>query len=367
MAYGFNLGQIDGLNPSIKTVTLTIANATVSNTYTVIWDDNAGSWTDDIDNGSMWLYYIDDDVFGLEIANFTESDVGDTYNVTISTSAVEENFKSAVETILVDNGLIGEPETLFDGTITITAEDTQGVEIPFDKDVSAYPFDKWTVTVNGLEMLYQAGGNVFILEDGNIGYAVFDNDGVYMINVVNIQDASHLPVPGDYQVKIVAQARGGGGGSSGLPDVSASDNGSVMGVVNGEWGVDDRLKDYPPISNNNGAVLGFGLDRDGNRVAQSIVPAPMSYSTYSNNAFYLPFKDNNANQPRYIAVKLDARPVSQNFVTTPVLVDKYGSGTIESFVFSAALLPMTDTKTYTLKATVDNGSITFSWVADTDT
>lgn len=364
--YGFKLGQIEGLDPSVQTVTATIANATKSNTYTLTYINDFGSWTDDIDHGSMRLYYIDDDVFGLEIANFTESDVGDTYNVTLSTSAVEENFKSAVETVLADNGLIGESETLFDGTITVTAEDPRGVEIPFDMDVSSYPFEKWTVTINGLEIPYQADFDAFRVVDDNIEYGVFDNDGVYKLQIVNLQDESYPPVPGDYQVKIVGVSESGGG-SSGLPDVSASDNGSVLSVVNGEWGVDERLKDYPSISNNNGAVLGFGLDRVGDRIAQAIVPTPMRYSTYSDNAFYLPFKDTNASEPRYITVKLDARPVSQNFVTTPVLVDKYGSGTIESFVFSAALLPMTDTKTYTLKATVDNGSITFSWVADTAT
>lgn len=359
MAYGFNLGQIEGLDSSVQTVTLTIANATESNTYTLTYfsegDDEI--WTDDIDNGSVWLYYIDDDVFGLEIANFTESDVGDTYNVTLSTSAVEENFKSAVETVLVDNGLIGEPETLFDGTITIT---DGMVEIPFDMDVSAYPFEKWTVTINGLEIPYQAGHEVFQAVDDNIGYLVLNNDGVYMLQVVDLQDESYPPVPGDYQVKITGVSGSGGGGSSSLPDVSTSDNGSVLGVVNGEWGVDDRLKDYPSISNTNGAVLGFGFDRDGNRIAQSIVPAPMSQTSYSTNAFYLPFKSDNVTQPVYTAVKLDARPASQNYVTTPVLVD---DGV--NFRFESMLLNLAATGTYTLKATINNGLISFQWVKDT--
>lgn len=206
MAYGFNLGQIEGLDSSVKTVTLTIANATESNTYTLTYNNDNENWTDDIDNGSMLLYYIDDDVFGLEIADFTESDVGDTYNITISVNDVEENFKSAVETVLADNGLISAPETLFDGTITITAEDTRGVEIPFDMDVSSYPFEKWTVMVNGLEIPYQAGREVFEAVDDNICYLALKNDGVYMLQVIDIQGAGYPPAPGDYKLKIVGKA-----------------------------------------------------------------------------------------------------------------------------------------------------------------
>lgn len=206
MAYGFNLGQIEGLDTSVQTVTLTIANATESNTYTLTYNVADDYWGFSSDRREIELYL--ENQYILFVSDLEETDVGDTYNVTLSTSAVEENFKSAVETVLVDNGLINAPETLFDGTITIKAEDTQGVEIPFDKDVSSYPPKKWTVTVNGLEMQYDANRNTFMLAHDNIGYTVFDKDGVYMLQAVSIPDTGHPPVPGDYQVKITGASDG---------------------------------------------------------------------------------------------------------------------------------------------------------------
>lgn len=204
--YGFNLGQIEGLDSSVQTVTLTIANATESNTYTLTYDALDDYWGFSSDRREIALHL--ENQYMLFVSDLKETDVGDTYNVTLSTSAVEENFKSAVETVLVDNGLISEPETLFDGTITITAEDAQGVEIPFDKDVSSYPLEKWTVTVNGLEIPYQAVNNAFMLESNNIGYSVGDITGVYTLQVVNIQGENYPPVPGDYQVKITGVSDG---------------------------------------------------------------------------------------------------------------------------------------------------------------
>lgn len=224
--YGFNLGQIEGLDSSVKTVTLTIANATESNTYTLTYISGDGDegWTD---NGSFvgWaiaLHEIDDDIFVLDIANFTESDVGDTYNVTLSTSVVEENLKSAVETVLVDNGLIGEPETLFDGTITITAEDTRGVEIPFDMDVSNYPFEKWTVTVNDEPLIYSNG--FFARETETYVYVVGDRDGVYMFLARNDDGI----IPGDYQVKITGIA-----GKGGIPEPGTT--GTILYSRHQKW------------------------------------------------------------------------------------------------------------------------------------
>lgn len=198
MSYGFNLGQIEGLDSSVQTVTLTIANATESNTYTLTYNVADDYWGFSSDSREIELYL--ENQYILFVSDLEETDVGDTYNVTIFTESVDENFKSAVETVLVDNGLMGEPETLFDGTITITAEDTQGVEIPFNMNISSYPFEKWTVTVNGLNLSYDSRG--FSIVDDNIGYLVLDNDGAYMLQVASIPDTGHPPVPGDYQVKI---------------------------------------------------------------------------------------------------------------------------------------------------------------------
>ena len=208
--YGFNLGQIEGLDSSVKTVTLTIANATESSTYTLTYTTEGANelWTDDInfEHDTIRLYHYANEVFELRTNFLTDSDVGDTYNVTLSTSAVEENFKSAVETVLVDNGLIGESETLFDGTITIT---DGPAEIPFDMDVSSYPIEKWTVTVNDEPLEYN--GEVFINETETHVYVVGKNDGVYMFLARNDDDI----IPGDYQVKITGIA-GEGSGESGV-------------------------------------------------------------------------------------------------------------------------------------------------------
>ncbi len=208
MAYGFNLGQIEGLDSSVQTVTLTIANATESNTYTLNKaNEDPLVWSDGPDFDSTTVYImLTDGAAELYVVAFTESDVGDTYNVTISTSAVEENFKSAVETVLVDNGLISEPETLFDETITIT---DSPVEIPFDMDVSSYPIEKWTVTVNDKPLEYN--GNYFEIEIATYRYIVGNHNGVYMFSAYDDDGV----IPGDYQVKITGIA-GEGGGESGV-------------------------------------------------------------------------------------------------------------------------------------------------------
>lgn len=365
MAYGFNLGQIEGLDSSVQTVTLTIANQSESNTYTLNKaNEDPLVWSDNPDPESAAVYImLTDGVAGLYVVAFTESDVGDAYNVTLSTSAVEENFKSAVETVLADNGLISEPETIFDETLTLTDEELF-YELPSDFPDGWY--ENAVCTVNGVEIPKDPDeDNAFKLE----------TDLIY-VHVVYIPPDDEYPatldfsycdvpndyaiIPGDYQVKIVAQVGSGGGDSSGLPDVSASDNGSVLGVINGEWSVDDRLKDYPSISDNNGDVLGFGLDRDGNRVAQSIVPAPLKRNSYSNNTFYLPFKDSNLTQPQYFEVNLENRPNNQNLANTAILVDN-----AQYFNFNTALLNLAVPGTYTLKANVDNGLVSFEWVKDT--
>lgn len=206
--YGFNLGQIEGLDSSVKTVTLTIANATESNTYTLnkvreeplMWSDGA-----DFQSTTVCIR-LTDGVADLRVVAFDEPDVGDTYNVTISASAVEENFKSAVETVLVDNGLISAPETLFDGTITITGGP---VEIPFVMDVSSYPFEKWMVTVNDESLEYN--GEVFYKQTETHTYIVGNNNGVYKF----LARGADGVIPGDYQVKITGIA-GEGGDESGV-------------------------------------------------------------------------------------------------------------------------------------------------------
>ena len=110
LRYGFNLGQIEGLDSSVKTVTLTVTDATESHVYTLQhttdrYDNNL--WTDDIDTGLIHLFHINGgDTFGLDMANFTESDIGDTYNIKLSIENIDPNFKAAVEEVIgVSGGL----------------------------------------------------------------------------------------------------------------------------------------------------------------------------------------------------------------------------------------------------------------------
>lgn len=108
MAYGFNLGQIEGLDSSVKTVTLTVANATESNTYTLTYDNTGigDMWTDP--DGSAGLYVQIEGVTNLDChiidGNLTSSDIGDVYNITLSIEGVEPNFKSAVEEVIEESG-----------------------------------------------------------------------------------------------------------------------------------------------------------------------------------------------------------------------------------------------------------------------
>lgn len=329
--YGFNLGQIEGLDSSVKTVTLTIANATKTNTYTLKYSSENGDygWTDSgsVVDYTIALYKNDDDVFDLYKTNFSGSDLGDIYNVTISTSAVEENFKSAVETVLVDNGLIGEPETLFDGTITITAEDVQGVEIPFDMDVSSYPFEKWTVTINGLEIPYQEDANGFVLEVDNIGYGVFDNNGVRMLSVVNIQDESYPPVPGDYQVKIVGISESGSSGTN-LPPIDTSTNYGDYNISVNRFGeISYKAVQLPRITPSSGnkmyipACVGGIVDylNDINGIDLSIMYSPCAYMlTYSASA-----------SPNWQLHSINVPTTAGNYVLKATV----GSGGVVSFSF----------------------------------
>lgn len=91
MAYGFNLGQIEGLDSSVKTVTLTIANATESNTYTLTYVNSEG-WAD-LDN----TLTVVDGNFHLQVIGITDSNLGEVYDITLTTESVEPNFKAAVK------------------------------------------------------------------------------------------------------------------------------------------------------------------------------------------------------------------------------------------------------------------------------
>ena len=368
--YGFNLGQIEGLDSSVQTVTLTIANATESNTYTLV-STSGNTWVSNPEvepvESEIILSTLNGDgvTFIITLKSFTESDVGDAYNVTLSTSAVEENFKSAVETVLADNGLISEPETIFDETLTLIDEELY-YELPSDFPDGWY--ENAVCTVNGVEIPKDPESEYgFMLLTNAISVTVsyIPSDGgrsaALSFSYCDVPN-DYAIIPGDYQVKITGVSASGGG-SSGLPNVSASDNGSVLGVVNGEWNVDERLKDYPSISNNAGVVLGFGVNKDGDRIAQQIVPIPMNRTSYSSNTFYLPFKGDGGTFPSYVNVELVGAPTG---VSNPAYMLQKQSATSWKFAYAAMIpVPVGDNGTYTLKATGSGGNITYTWVLDT--
>ena len=376
MAYGFNLGQIEGLDSSVKTVTLTIANATESNTYTLTYNVADDYWGFSSDTRNIELYL--ENQYILFDSDLEETDVGDTYNVTLSVNDVEENFKSAVETVLVDNGLISEPDILFDGTITITEEDTQGVEIPFDMDVSSYPFEKWTVTVNGLEIPYQADEQMFILADDNIGYSVYDNDGVYMFQVINIQDDSYPPVPGDYQVLITVTTSSGGA----LPSVTIDDTGSVLGVKdNGVWGVDDRFKYLPspgspgsPDASISGSCL--ASSRGEKFIWKQINPIPLTTNVKTEAEIYLPIHYRGVATTEYVQVRPHGAAQYNNGGSLFLLLNDLEAGEDVNPAFVEITPPnlsLGGSGSYSLRATITRGTdndsnkytYNFQWVPET--
>ena len=372
--YGFNLGQIEGLDSSVKTVTLTIADQSTTNTYTLAYNETNTDWEAE---GAKLYDLGSSQGYALEIAAFDSTDVGDTYNVTLSVDGVEENFKSAVETVLVDNGLISGSETitLFDGTITITAEDIDGVEIPFDMDVSSYPFKNWTVTINGLEIPYQADENYFGLEDGNIGYNVYDDAGVYPFVTTNIQDESYSPVPGDYQVLITFTISSSGG----LPSVTTDDTGSLLGVKDdGMWGIDDRFKYLPspgspdsPDASLSGSCL--ASSRGETFIWKQINPIPLGTNVLSETEIYLPIHYNGVATTEYVRVRPhNSAEYSHRGSLFLLLNDPENSESVgPAFVeIAPPNLSSGGSGSYSLHATITRGAdgkytYRFQWISDT--
>lgn len=65
------------------------------------------------------------------------------------------------------------------------------------------------------------------------------------------------PVTSDEKAVKYAVDNAGGGGGSDLPDVTAADNGKLLGVDGGEWGKVDPPSELPAVTaSDNGKVLG---------------------------------------------------------------------------------------------------------------
>ena len=146
--YGFNLGQIEGLDSSVKTVTLTIANATESNTYT------------------LDRYEVGDNV----------SYEGGSYSLE-RVPQVEEVFNSNV----TDSGEVG------------------GVNINFPSTIDDSDYKQWKVYVNGLQLNPDPVNQEFSRSDPDRRYLIIKrNDAWYL----QVGTAEGVPVPGTYNVAI---------------------------------------------------------------------------------------------------------------------------------------------------------------------
>lgn len=114
MAYGFKLGQIEGLDSSVKKVNLTITGTTTAS-YVLNYGNEGGDegWTDNVENPNFTLHYhLELDEYVLIAFNTDETDVGDEYTINLSLpEAPTQAFKEAVELVL--------PSPIFDITQTL--------------------------------------------------------------------------------------------------------------------------------------------------------------------------------------------------------------------------------------------------------
>lgn len=109
MAYGFKLGQIEGLDSSVEKVNLTITSTTTAS-YVLNYGNEGGDegWTDNIENPNFTLsYHLELDEYVLIAFNMDEPDVGDEYAINLSlpeepTQAFTEAVGMATEAIYIN-------------------------------------------------------------------------------------------------------------------------------------------------------------------------------------------------------------------------------------------------------------------------
>ena len=117
----FQLEGIEGLDSSVKTITVVRSNATESNTYTLNYNELDAVWASEdalLQSGSEY--------YSLTFSDLTDADYGKVYNITISAEGVEPNFKTAVEEVAnavyetstdVENAIMSALPSLFAGAI----------------------------------------------------------------------------------------------------------------------------------------------------------------------------------------------------------------------------------------------------------
>ena len=278
MAYGFNLGQIEGLDSSVKTVMLTIANATESNTYTLNKvNEDPLAWSDNPDFESTTVYImLTDGVAGLYVVAFTESDVGDSYNVTLAKEEVAKNFVDATVKAINQSGYpyITNNTGVYSGSIVVDEEHIgEAISISdFPTDIPVEIIPELTVKINGNPTTYsfsRGEHNFYIYgtdgiestltiyegDDDPIGNIDFRSNlaGVYTITV-NLEETT-LDENFKSGVEEAVSDRL-------LPEVTDADNGKALVVVNGAWDKGEGGKSGIRVSLNvtNGTIESVGID-----------------------------------------------------------------------------------------------------------
>lgn len=113
--YGFNFGQLEGLDPLVPTVTVAVNGQKIVGTY-ILSNNAKNSWTYD----KLEFFYQENiQSYLFRTSSLIASDAGDIYSITISAEITDSSFKQA----MVNTGLTL-PET--DESGKILESDTSG-------------------------------------------------------------------------------------------------------------------------------------------------------------------------------------------------------------------------------------------------
>lgn len=135
----FQLEGVEGLDSSVKTITVVRSNATESNTYTLNYNELDADWASEdalLQSGSEY--------YSLTLHDLTNADIGKVYNITISAEGIEPNFKVAVEEVAnvvyetpadVENAIMSALPSLFAGAIQSGKSNTT-VTLPTDAETA---------------------------------------------------------------------------------------------------------------------------------------------------------------------------------------------------------------------------------------
>lgn len=194
--YGFNLGQIEGLDSSVQTVTLTIANETQSNTYTLTDYDGSG-WRDKVNDATVELHPNDNlDGYIISISDLSASDLGKMFAITLASNEATADFVYASGLALTEVGVTNVPYVLFDDEITLGAEPNLfGIS-----EGRFFPFENLIVMCDGKRLPYV--GLTYSLFSGGLLYEFGKVDGAYYLMVMQIP--SEEPFVGNVHLRVTS-------------------------------------------------------------------------------------------------------------------------------------------------------------------